>query len=85
MLNPLKIFFENKIVNRILDVSMTLLVCFLLYTVYQNNTKTPEALKDYKDGIQNHLVWSINGQCYFVRPSDNVTVYLIKVSDCDKK
>lgn len=85
MLNPLKVFFENKIVNRILDVSLTILLCFILYVVYHNNTKTPEALKDYKDGIQNHLVWNISGQCYFVRPNDNITVYLVKVSDCDRK
>jgi hypothetical protein len=41
-------------------------------------------LKDYKDGIQNHLVWGINGSCYFVRPNDDVTVYLVKVPDCEK-
>lgn len=42
-------------------------------------------LKDYKDGIQNHLVWDIKGACYFVRPKDDVTVYLISVHDCDRK
>jgi len=42
-------------------------------------------LKDYKDGIQNHLVWDIKGQCFFVRPHTDVTTYLIRVSDCDKK
>jgi hypothetical protein len=47
--------------------------------------KQNEALKDYKDGIQNHLTWNIKGECYFVRPNDDVTVYLIRVADCDKK
>ena len=42
-------------------------------------------LKDYKDGVQNHLTWDIKGQCYFVRPNDDVTVYLIRVQDCDRK
>ena len=42
-------------------------------------------LKDYKDGIQNHLTWNIKGECFFVRPNDDVTVYLIRVNDCDKK
>ena len=42
-------------------------------------------LKEYKDGIQNHLTWDIKGQCFFVRPNDDVTVYLIRVQDCDKK
>ena len=40
-------------------------------------------LKEYEGGIQNHLVWDIKGQCYFVRPATN-TVYLIRVNDCDK-
>ena len=47
--------------------------------------KPNEALKEYKDGIQNHLTWDIKGQCFFVRPNDDVTVYLIRVQDCDKK
>lgn len=42
------------------------------------------ALKEYKDGIQNHLVWSNTGKCFFVRPNDDVTVYLIQVPDCNK-
>jgi hypothetical protein len=49
------------------------------------NGKQNEALKDYKDGIQNHLTWNIKGECFFVRPNDDVTVYLIRVADCDKK
>ena len=47
--------------------------------------KDNPVLKDYKDGIQNHLTWDIKGQCFFVRPNDDVTVYLIRVADCDKK
>ena len=47
--------------------------------------KQNEVLKDYKDGIQNHLTWNIKGECFFVRPNDDVTVYLIRVADCDKK
>jgi len=49
------------------------------------NNNTPEALKEFKDGVQNHLVWSIRGECFFVRPHSDVTVYLIRVTDCDKK
>ena len=40
-------------------------------------------LPEYKGGIQNHLVWNIKGECYFVRPATN-TVYLVRVEDCDK-
>ena len=58
-----------------------LVLCYLAAT-----TKVqPEVLKDYKDGIQNHLVWSIKGECFFVRPSTDPTVNLIRVVDCDKK
>jgi len=40
-------------------------------------------LVESKGGIQNHLVWDIKGECYFVRPATH-TVYLIRVNDCDK-
>jgi hypothetical protein len=49
------------------------------------NTHAPEALKEFKDGVQNHLIWDIKGQCFFVRPHSDVTVYLIRVTDCDRK
>ena len=45
----------------------------------------PTEIKEFKDGIQNHLVWSINGKCFFVRPHTETTVYLIAVPDCDRK
>jgi hypothetical protein len=58
-----------------------------LVLVYLGVTTKPnvETLKDYKDGIQNHLIWSIKGECFFVRPHTDQTVYLIRVADCDKK
>jgi hypothetical protein len=52
---------------------------FAFIVQYFSNGVLPE----YKDGIQNHLVWDIKGQCFFVRPATN-TVYLIRVQDCDK-
>ena len=60
---------------------------FLGYIPYSGYTtgKQTQMLKDYKDGIQNHLTWSIKGECFFVRPNDDVTVYLVRVPDCDKK
>jgi hypothetical protein len=60
------------------------LICFI-YISLTTKTKPPEHLKEFKDGIQNHLVWSIKGECFFVRPDTDVTVYLIRVNDCDKK
>lgn len=50
-----------------------------------NSLKEPEVLKEYKDGVQNHLTWDIKGKCYFVRPNTDTTVYLIYVPDCDRK
>ena len=61
-------------------------VIFLaLYFAYSKQQEDVLKLKDYKDGIQNHLVWDIKGQCFFVRPHTDVTTYLIRVSDCDRK
>lgn len=45
--------------------------------------KNPTALKEVK-GVQNHLVWDVNGNCYFVRPHNEYTNYLVAVSDCNK-
>lgn len=58
---------------------------WFIYTGVTYKSKAPEPLKEFKDGIQNHLVWSIKGECFFVRPDTDVTVYLIRVVDCDKK
>lgn len=64
---------------------LILLIYWFFVTPMFWSSKTNDKLKDFKDGIQNHLVWSISGQCYFVRPNDDVTVYLVKVPDCDRK
>jgi hypothetical protein len=47
--------------------------------------RKPPQLEKFEGGIQNHLVWSIKGECFFVRPHSTETVYLIRVQDCDKK
>lgn len=62
----------------------TLLACVIIYQVYNLDTKTPE-FHDFKDGIQNHLLWSIKGECFFVKPQTEKTVYLVRVLDCDRK
>ena len=68
----------------------TILGCILILSLpflayYVKPTPTPDVLRDFKDGIQNHLVWSIKGECFFVRPHTETTVYLIRVADCDRK
>lgn len=62
----------------------TALACVIIYQIYSMDTKTPE-FKDFKDGVQNHLVWSIKGECFFVRPHTEQTVFLVRVADCDRK
>lgn len=62
-----------------------IVIIFIAQAFDRLNNNTPEALKEFKDGVQNHLVWSIKGECFFVRPHSDVTVYLIRVTDCDKK
>lgn len=68
-------------------VDITLVVAIVAWYFYGPPLYTKEnaALKEYKDGIQNRLVWDIKGQCHFVRPNDDVTVYLVRVTDCDRK
>lgn len=66
-------------------VGMFVLAGTIIWLVLDHNNRTVEALKDYKDGIQNHLIWSIKGECFFVRPHTDVTVYLVRVADCDRK
>jgi hypothetical protein len=78
----------KKIVEFLRDywfpVMMALLIFCMVLSFFMIPQPHNEALKDYKDGIQNHLVWSNTGKCYFVRPNDDVTVYLIQVPDCNK-
>lgn len=60
-----------------------LLLVFVGYYEYNKFANPPE-LEQFKGSIQNHLVWSIAGDCYFVRPFNNSTVYLIQVPDCSR-
>ena len=61
------------------------MTCFFVTMSYIARDSAPKELKEYKDGIQNHLVWSIKGECFFVRPHAETTVYLVRVVDCDRK
>jgi hypothetical protein len=66
-----------------------MMICLLFSFLCQvyitfNQYLNPPELKEFKGGIQNHLVWSNKGECFFVRPATGQTVYLIKVEDCNK-
>ena len=74
--------FKWKIIQIIVGIG----IVYVSYNLSDRlNNHTPETLREFKDGVQNHLVWSIKGECFFVRPHSDVTVYLIRVMDCDKK
>ena len=75
----------QAIKRNLVYICMTVVIVATLISTALMPQKKPEPLKDYKDGIQNHLVWNIKGECFFVRPNDDITVYLIRVQDCDKK
>lgn len=83
MFDKIKNFITNGVVKTIFELCVLVAIVFAVLPYIKENK--PSELKDFKDGIQNHLTWSIKGECYFVRPNDNVTVYLIRVPDCDKK
>ncbi len=84
MFEKFKVFVSNSVLRNIMD--FTILIALLYYFFFMQPTqKENPALKEYKDGIQNHLTWSIKGECFFVRPNDDVTVYLVRVPDCDRK
>ncbi len=70
----------SKVIDAIIIIGLVYYFFFMTAP-----TKENPALKEYKDGIQNHLTWSIKGECFFVRPNDDVTVYLVRVPDCDRK
>ena len=58
-----------------------------LFTVYNliDVSRKPAEIVVKEGSIQNRLVWSASGNCFFVRPMAGETVYLIPVKDCDKK
>jgi len=79
MFSKVLIFVKNNIVFTI----GCLIWGFCVYKVVDNYINPPE-LGEFKGSIQNHLVWSISGDCYFVRPTNNSTVYLVQLPDCSR-
>lgn len=57
---------------------------FAIYNLVEVVRK-PALIEVIEGSIQHHLVWSIKGECFFVRPFSADTVNLIRVKDCDKK
>jgi len=74
----------NNNVLKIIGGLVVLGACFTVYNLIDINRRPP-VIEVTKGSVQNHLVWSVSGKCFFVRPYTNDTVYLIPVEDCDKR
>jgi hypothetical protein len=79
------LWLKENYVKLVGYILMVVAILMFMLAIVTRPTPTVDVLKDFKDGIQNHLVWSIKGECFFVRPHTEQTVYLIRVADCDKK
>lgn len=79
-------YIRNNLITILYYAVLVLFVlgCISVVKTMYENFKNPPELKQFS-GIQNHLVWSIKGECYFVRPHTDYTVYLVRTEDCDKK
>jgi len=65
----------------------TFLLCLLIFvlTMYYAPYFMNKPFSGEFDGsIQNKLVWSVKGECYFVRPLNQTDTLLVRVTDCDK-
>ena len=79
------LWLKENYVKLVGYILMVVAILMFMLAIVTRPAPTVDVLKDFKDGIQNHLVWSIKGECFFVRPHTEQTVYLIRVADCDKK
>jgi hypothetical protein len=85
----MKKFFDNAnkwIMENIVTIIFYIAIFLFGYSVLSliDVTRKPVPLEQ-GEGIQHHLVWDINGKCFFVKPHSQYTNYLVAVSDCDKK
>lgn len=78
--------FINWFKFHLTEIAFILIIVSLSAAIFNlvDVVKKPPEVKELKGSIQNHLTWSVKGECYFVQPYSNGTVYLIRVEDCDK-
>ena len=74
-------------INQYKKIAVAAIIIFVVFIHFHRDMSLSET--ELKGGIQNRLVWSIKGECFFVRPSSvvsvNQNVVLVRVEDCDKK
>jgi hypothetical protein len=80
MFKKLLDWIEKK--KQIFYVSLLVFVLTVYYAPYFINKPV---VGDFDGSIQNRLVWSVKGECFFVRPLNQTDTLLVRVSDCDKK
>lgn len=72
-------WFSNK-KSLLIFGTFVFLVTIILLPHFQNRLLSESSESD----IKNHLVWSIKGECYFVKPLNSTDNLLVRVNDCDK-
>jgi len=79
--------FYTWVGKHALGIFMFVILVSALLAIYHlvDVVRKPAPITVVEGSIQHHLVWSTKGECFFVRPHSNETVYLIRVQDCDKK
>jgi hypothetical protein len=60
------------------------LLVFILSMYYAPYFMNKPFNGEFDGSIQNKLVWSVKGECYFVRPLNQTDTLLVRVNDCDK-
>jgi len=82
MISAIVKFLKDNVINFIvIGISAAMLyfgVAFFNERIALENREFP------KGGIQNHLLWSVKGECFFAKPTYTDTVYLVAVPDCNK-
>jgi hypothetical protein len=82
MLNKLYLWVGKNTATIIL----VLLIAASAITIFNliEIVRKPTQITVVEGSIQHHLVWSLKGECFFVKPYSEDTVYLIRVKDCDR-
>ena len=62
-----------------------LLSCVIAIFNLVDIVRKPPTIEVIEGSIQHHLVWSIKGECFFVRPLNQTDTLLVRVKDCDKQ
>ncbi len=77
----------KKITDLAEKYKTTFLLCltvFVLTMYYMPYFMNKPFSGEFDGSIQNKLVWSVKGECYFVRPLNQTDTLLVRVNDCDK-